>query len=437
VAALERTAGAARFEAGLPDVAAIAGLAASLEALAAAGWPSVFTAVAARRAWLAEELAERGIEVLHDGLPGAHAGIVTMAVPEEAGAALADSLARRRVIVTKRRSTLRIAAHALTDEQEIAAFLEAVDEALVSPHGTAPRHMPEPIAPSEAGAGAGPGATGSPTAWSHALVTGASRGLGAALAADLAARGCRLTLLARDAAALEQVADELRIRHGVEVVTALADLSDPAALHGWIAISAARLESVDLLINNAARADAAPFLESESAAERAAFETNLFTPLALARAVLPAMVARGRGALLNLVTAGARNALPLFSAYSASKAALWSWSEALGRELEGSGVTVTTFVPPHMDTTTRRQLGRRALGYYDVGAAADAEAHRPGGAEGLPGIARRALAAAAAGRRLVLPRRAQWEIVANAALPGWVAAQVSKRWKGAFRQPQR
>jgi len=279
-------------------------------------------------------------------------------------------------------------------------------------------------------AGAAPAAAPATSqTWTHALVTGASRGLGAALAAELGARGCRLTLLARDATALEEVAEELRIRHGLEVVTVVADLSDPAALHGWIAISAERLGSVDLLINNAARAEAAPFLEAEAAGERAAFETNLFAPLALTRAVLPGMVARGRGTLLNVVTSGARNALPLFSAYAASKAALWSWSEALGRELEGSGVTVTTFLPPHMDTATRRQLGRRALGYYDVGAAADAEGHRPGQADRLAGVARRALAAAAAGSPLDLPRRAKWEILMNAASPKRVNAQVRKRWK--------
>jgi len=129
VATLEWTEGAARFEGGLPDVAAIAGLAASLGALAEAGWPAVFTAVAARRAWLAEELSERGLEIQHDGLPGAHAGIVTLAVPEKE-ADLAYALARRKVLVTRRRTSVRVAAHALTDEAEIATFLEAVDEVL-------------------------------------------------------------------------------------------------------------------------------------------------------------------------------------------------------------------------------------------------------------------------------------------------------------------
>src|SRR5206468_1605711 len=100
VAALEWADGAARFEGGLPDVAAIAGLAASLEALVAAGWPDVFTAVAARRAWLVEELGERGLECIDDGPPGARAGIVTLAVPEEATSALADALERRKVVVT-------------------------------------------------------------------------------------------------------------------------------------------------------------------------------------------------------------------------------------------------------------------------------------------------------------------------------------------------
>jgi len=437
VATLEWTEGAARFEAGLPDVAVIAGLAASLEALAAAGWPEVFAGVANHRAPLADALAARGIDCLHDGLPGAHAGIVTFPVAEENASAFADALHRRRVVVTRRRTSVRVSAHALTHDDEIAALIEAVDEVLVSRTGGGAARR-EPTATQGEGTGtavaatAGPPArAGGPGGWKHALVTGASRGLGAALAAELAARGCRLTLLARDTVSLAEVATELRTRHGAEVEAVTLDLSDAAAVAAWIAGSSERLATVDLLINNAARADAATFAEAEAAAERAAFETNLFAALALARAVLPAMTARGAGTLLNIATGGARNALPLFSAYAASKAALWAWSEALGRELDGSGVTVTTFVPPHMDTTTRRQLGRRALGYYDLGGAADTEGHRPGQADRLGGVARRALAAAAAGRALDLPRRARWEIVMNAAAPGRMSTQVRKRWKGA------
>src|SRR5262249_18341685 len=145
------------------------------------------------------------------------------------------------------------------------------------------------------------------------------------------------------------------------------DLADPHAVGQWIVRERARLAEVDLLVNNAAWADASPFLDGEPSSERAAMETNALAPMALARAVLPGMLARAHGNVINVVTSGARNALPLFSSYAASKAALWSWSEALSRELEGSGVSVLAFVPPHMDTATRRQLGRRAIGFYAVG----------------------------------------------------------------------
>ena len=432
VAALEWTEGAARFEAGLPDVAAIAGLAASLETLGSAGWPAVFAAVAAHRARIAQALESRGVSPLHDGLPGAHAGIVTFPVATERMDAFATALHRRHLLVTRRATSVRVSAHALTRDDEIEALLEAVDEGLVKgASDMSPRRASAAAAPVARGTTSPSQANGH--VWTHALITGASRGLGAALATELGTRGCRLTLVARDAASLTSIAERLRTG-GADVETVVLDLADATAVSDWIARMGARLGTVDLLINNAVHAEAATFLDADPAGERAAFETNVFAPLALARAVLPGMTARGAGTVLNIVTTGARNALPLFSAYAASKGALWAWSEALGREVESRGVTVTTFLPPHMDTTTRRQLGRRALGYYDVGATADAEGHRPGQADRLAGVARRALTAAAAGRSLDLPRRARWEILLNAAFPERVAAQVRKRWKGGAKR---
>jgi len=425
--ALEFCEGAARFEAGLPDVAAIAALAASLDALASVGWETIFSRTAAHRARLAEALARRGLAPLHDGPPGTHAGIVTVAVPEDRVGPLTDSLHRRRVIVTRRRQDIRVAAHAVTADEEVEIFLEALDEAL----GTRGPARRKPLDSRAAAAAASEPPR--PATWRRALVTGASRGLGAAIAAELTRAGCAVTLVARDPAALERAAAELQTSSGVAIRTVTLDLADRAAVERWIASNLETLADLDLLVNNAARADAATFLDAEPASERAAFEANLFAPIALARATLPGMIARGRGAILNVATSGARNALPLFSAYAASKGALWAWSEALGRELDGSGVTVTTFVPPHMDTATRRQLGRRAVGFYDVGSAADAEGHRPGQADRLGGVARRALAAAAAGHRVAMPRRARWEILLNAAAPGRVAAQVRRRWKGSGR----
>ena len=150
--------------------------------------------------------------------------------------------------------------------------------------------------------------------------------------------------------------------------------------------------------------------------------------MALARAVLPGMLERRYGNVLNVVTSGARNALPLFSSYAASKAALWAWGEALSRELEGSGVSVLSFVPPHMDTATRRQLGRRAIGYYSVGGGVSSR-----GLATPAQVAEAALAAAAAGRSVFVPAAVRWETAINAVLPGRVRARLVRAWKGVRR----
>jgi short-subunit dehydrogenase len=229
--------------------------------------------------------------------------------------------------------------------------------------------------------------------------------------------------------ALEGVASEIAASHGAIATVALLDLGDPREVAQWIERNRATLSGIDLLINNAAWADASPFLEAREGAERLAIETNALAPMALARAVLPGMLARGHGHVINVVTSGARNALPLFSSYAASKAALWAWSEALSREVEGTGVSVLSFVPPHMDSATRRQLGRRAVGFYVTGGARVS-------ARGLdPPLraAEEALAAAAAGRSVATPARVRWETAMNAALPERVRARVLRSWKGIRR----
>jgi hypothetical protein len=315
------------------------------------------------------------------------------------------------VDATFRPGEVRFAAHACTGDDDFASLERAFAECAA---GTRPSVGVAPPAPPAPASATGP-------RWRRAIVTGASRGLGAAIASRLAESGCALLLLARDAAALEAVAAPLRARVRVDVGP--VDLGDAAALDRWLEMHAALAGECDLLVNAAAHATAAPFESGTAADERRAFEVNVFAPQRLARAVLPGQLARGHGAILNVATSGARNALPLFSAYAASKAALWAWSEALGRELRGSGVTVTTFVPPHMDTATRRQLGRRALGWYD--ASGTPEAVTPVGE-----VAMRALAAALEGRAVVAPWSVRWQHALDALAPGRVSRAVARRWRG-------
>lgn len=407
---LEFTDGALRLEPGMPNMTAIAGLAASVDALAAIGWDAIHREIAAGRARLADRLRAHGLDVVFDGTPGRTAGIATVRADAATLATLREACERERVDATWRRADVRFAAHAANDDADFAALDRALQGALGAPRAAARSHAAVHDAP--------------PVAAPHrsttrAVVTGASRGLGAAIAEQLAADGADVLMVGRDAAALEQVAARM---HG-RGTPAPVDLADTAALDRWVLAHAEWLAECDVLVHAAALADAATFDATSAARERATFEVNAFSAMRLARAVLPGMRERRRGALLVVATTGARNALPMFSAYAASKAALWAWAEAIGRELAGSGVTVTTFVPPHMDTATRRQLGRRALAHYDAAGAHDATTP-------VDQVARDAVSAMRAGRGVVAPFGARVQHALNALAPDRIAREVAKRWRG-------
>jgi cysteine desulfurase / selenocysteine lyase len=410
--------GAARFEAGLPDVAAIAGLAASIQRLSATGWPLIHDRIAVQRGRLAAGLRTCGLELIHDGPASETAGIVTARVSAEQTVRLTEAFSHARVIATLRGGELRLSAHATTSDEAVTACLEAIDRAIGRPVGRSRAPLGPPAQPAMA--------RDSPHArragWTHALVTGASRGLGAAIAESLATRGTRLTLLARDGAALAALVTRLTAAHRVTVETGELDLADHETLARWLHDHREALRDVDLLVNNAAHAEAAPFLEMGETRFRTALATNLLAPITLTRELLPAMLERGGGHVLNIVTAGARNALPLFSAYAASKGALWSWSESLARELDGTGVHVTTFVPPHMETATSRQLARRALAWYTTGGRALRTTP-------VERVAELALQAARDGRRVSAPRAVRWQIALNALASTRVERAIRRRWK--------
>jgi len=171
-----------------------------------------------------------------------------------------------------------------------------------------------------------------------ALVAGGSQGIGSELAAELAARGLDLLLVARGREGLERRAQELRKAFGVEVRTATADLADPAAA-GAVQEAAAGLE-IGLLVLNAAAAYSGPFLKSTDADSLRIVDTNCRTPLALIHRFLSPMVERGRGGLLIMSSLAGFLGAPLVTVYGASKAFLIGLGEALAEELSPHGVDV-------------------------------------------------------------------------------------------------
>jgi len=203
-----------------------------------------------------------------------------------------------------------------------------------------------------------------PLAGRRALVTGASRGIGAGIARRLAADGADVAVVARTAEAHPTLPGSLREtrehleRHGVQVLTLVADLADEAERARLVPDAAEGLGGpIDILVNNAAAAIYQPLVDYPLRRRRLTFEINFQAPIDLMQAAVPAMVAAGEGWIVNLSSATARLPEPAspgdpiggapstMGIYGASKAALNRLTSAFAKELQGTGVRVNTVEP--------------------------------------------------------------------------------------------
>ncbi len=172
------------------------------------------------------------------------------------------------------------------------------------------------------------------------LITGASPGLGAEFARQMAARGERLILVARRRDRLEALA---AVIGGAEVIA--ADIAEPGAAERLIAEVGRRGLSVDTLINNAGFGLSGRFDTLPLERQRQMIELNVTALTELCRLAVPAMIARKRGALLNVASTAAFQAGPFMAVYYASKAYVLSFTDALHQELKASGIRVTALCP--------------------------------------------------------------------------------------------
>jgi uncharacterized protein len=189
-----------------------------------------------------------------------------------------------------------------------------------------------------------------PTPDTAALVTGASSGIGAAIARELAERGHGLVLVARRKDRLDALAQELDAEFGVRAEAVGCDLGKAASRQRLPARVEALGLQVSVLVNNAGFATNGPFHEADAARELEQVRVLVEAPVALTSAFLPEMVRRGKGAILNVASTAGMQPLPYSAGYSAAKAYVLSFSEALHQELHGSGVTVTVLAPGPVTT---------------------------------------------------------------------------------------
>ena len=178
-----------------------------------------------------------------------------------------------------------------------------------------------------------------------ALITGASSGIGADLARELAAGGFDVALVARGVDRLRALADELQAAHKITAHVIAGDLSRPDAPQKLVAELDARGLEVEVLINNAGYALYGPFADLDVADELAMIQVNVVALTHLTKLLLPRMLKRGSGRVLNVASTAAFQPGPLMAVYYATKAYVLSFSEALANETKGSGVTVTALCP--------------------------------------------------------------------------------------------
>jgi len=188
------------------------------------------------------------------------------------------------------------------------------------------------------------------------LVGGSSRGLGYAVAEEVAREGARVSLMARDAGALEAAAERIAEATGAEVMARSVDVTESGAVEGWVSGTVERWGGVDGCLCNAGGPPAGDFMELDDAAWRAAFDLIVLSAVRLARAMTPPLEARGGGSLVFLTSSSTKEPIPHLTLSTVARASVAALSKDLARQLAAAGIRVNHLIPGRIDTDRVREL---------------------------------------------------------------------------------
>lgn len=179
------------------------------------------------------------------------------------------------------------------------------------------------------------------------LITGASRGIGPVIAEALVKRGANVALAARSAEGLQEVAQRIAL-NGKEITTISVDLRESSHRERLVREVLKKLGRIDVLVNNAGLETEGAYVELPWTAIQETIEVNLIAPMTLTYLVLPEMLKRKAGHIVNIASIAAKSGAPYAATYSGTKVGLAEWTRALRLELYGSGVQLSTIFPGYV-----------------------------------------------------------------------------------------
>ncbi len=197
----------------------------------------------------------------------------------------------------------------------------------------------------------------------YALITGASKGIGKAIAEELASRQVNLLLVARDARLLEELTQTVKQQYHIQAHYLALDLAAPNAvqtLNSWVETN---LFKVNILVNNAGYGLSGPFTDYTVEEHKAMMQVNMTVPVELTGTILPQLKTNQPSYILNIVSSAAYQSVPGLTTYAASKSFMLSFSRGLRYELRNKGVSVTAVSPGSTDTgfAARAKVGAKGL----------------------------------------------------------------------------